>query len=69
MYVYFLKAREKLYTWILLAIFHFDINKQFLREVACNKQYIHHLGNMLEAPLAYDFSASRAAKEKIKKAK
>ena len=37
--------------------------------VDATKDLIYYLGNMLETPLAYDISASRAAKEKIKKAK
>ena len=39
MYIFWkpVKNCTRWYTWILLAIFHFDINKQFLREVACTR--------------------------------
>ena len=76
MYVYFLKAREKLYMVIYLDFvsdFSFwykqTVSNERLRAlVDATKDLIYYQGNMLETPLAYDISASRAAKEKIKKA-
>ena len=50
------------------------MDKQFLRRrvralVDATKDLIYYLENMLETPSAYDISAFKAAKEKIKKAK